>query len=227
MRRLATAFAGLALSSEEAVHGRDGAEVAALIQQVGVDAGWRLVHEALMVQHAEHLDAFGTAESAWLRRPHSTWPRRSRARAVAAIVRCSRSTHRGTRGSCPDHYSQVADHLVGHHFGSPPPVSAPPVASCSSSAESFPCTSITRRAFPRSDCKRAFSRRSRVSSCSRESLGGRPGEAANAWRAPWSRCLRHSEINDEYSPSRRRRAPLSSRPRRSYSARIRSLYCAL
>lgn len=75
--------------------------------------------------------------------------------------------------------------------------------------------------------KDAFSRRSRPSSCSRESPGGRPGEAVNVWRAPWSRCLRRSEINDEYKPSRRSSAPLPSRSRRSYSARILSLYCAL
>src|SRR5438132_636045 len=89
----------------------------------------------------------------------------------------------------------------------------------------FPWTSITRRAFDRSDCKRAFSRRSRANSCSRGSVDGRPGEAVSAWSAPSSRCLRHSEIDDVYSPSRRRRAPLPLRSRRSYSSRILSLYC--
>src|SRR5438067_1111819 len=79
--------------------------------------------------------------------------------------------------------------------------------------------------FDRSDCKRAFSRRSRASSCSRWSVGGRPGEALSAWSAPSSRCLRHSEIDDVYSPSRRRRAPLPLRSRRSYSSSIRNLYC--
>src|SRR5439155_24848226 len=43
--------------------------------------------------------------------------------------------------------------------------------------------------------------------------------------APASRCVRHSEIDDVYSPSRRRRAPLPLRSRRSYSSRILSLYC--
>src|SRR5438270_5695688 len=89
----------------------------------------------------------------------------------------------------------------------------------------FPWTSITRRAFDRSDCKRAFSRRSRANSCSRGSVDGRPGEALSACSAPCSRCLRHSEIDDVYSPSRRRRAPLPLRSWRSYSSRILSLYC--
>jgi hypothetical protein len=45
--------------------------------------------------------------------------------------------------------------------------------------------------------------------------------------APWSRCLRHSEIRDVYRPSRRNSAPLPSRSSRSYSVRIRSLYCGV
>src|SRR5262249_9132252 len=41
-----------------------------------------------------------------------------------------------------------------------------------------------------------------------------------------SRCRRHSEIDDVYNPSRRSSALRPSRSRRSYSARILSLYCA-
>src|SRR5437868_6207426 len=115
---------------------------------------------------------------------------------VAAIVGRSRTTHRSTRRSRPNHCGQFGDRLVCHPVGSPPVGSALPVASCSSNTESFPWTSITRRAFDRSDCKRAFSQRSRANSCSRGSVGGRPGEALSAWSAPSSRCLRHSRSEE-------------------------------
>ena len=44
---------------------------------------------------------------------------------------------------------------------------------CSNSAESFPCTSITRWAVARPACRRSFSRRKRASSRSRGSAAGR------------------------------------------------------
>lgn len=45
----------------------------------------------------------------------------------------------------------------------------------------------------------------------------------SAASAPRSRCLRHSEISEVYSPSRRSSAPVPALLSRSYSARIRSL----
>jgi ABC-type phosphate transport system substrate-binding protein len=41
------------------------------------------------------------------------------------------------------HRCQIANRLVSHHLGSPPFTSALPVATCSSSAESFRWTSMT------------------------------------------------------------------------------------
>ena len=51
--------ADLVLSAQQAVHGRHRAQVAYVIQQV--DAGWRLVHEAVSVQDAEHFGTFRRA----------------------------------------------------------------------------------------------------------------------------------------------------------------------
>jgi len=50
------------------------------------------------------------------------------------------------------------------------------------------------------------------------SPGMRPRRRPSASSAPRSRCLRYSEINDEYSPSRRSSAPLPALSSRSYSA---------
>ena len=93
------------------------------------------------------------------------------------------------------------------------------VASCSNSAESFPWTSMTLRALSSSAARRSFSRRSRATSRSRGSAGWRPAGLASASSAPRSRCLRHSEINEVYRPSRRSSAPLAALSRRSYSSK--------
>jgi SAM-dependent methyltransferase len=65
----------------QAVHGRHRAQVAAFIQQIRVDAGWRLIYKALVMQDAQDFGTFGTAERPRLRcplsrmRPSSTWMR--------------------------------------------------------------------------------------------------------------------------------------------------------
>ena len=74
---------------------------------------------------------------------------------------------------------------------------------------------------------RSFSLRSLAFSRSRGSAGGRPTGAANASRAPRSRCFCHAAINEEYNPSRRSNAPFAAFPRPSYSARILALYAAV
>jgi len=142
------------------------------------------------------------------------------------IVGRARTAQCGTRCPRADHRSQIDDGLIDHHFGPSPFVSAPPVANRSSNAESFPCTSITRRAVARSDCKRALSFRSRASSL-----------APRVTRRPTPRsaqCLQCAIIA-LLAPFRDRRCvqPLAAQEgtfavtsRRSYSARIFSLYCA-
>jgi hypothetical protein len=49
---------------------------------------------------------------------------------------------------------------------------------------------------------------------------------ANSANAPRSRSSRHAEINDEYTPSRRNRAPLPALSNSTYSARTLALYDA-
>ncbi len=77
------------------------------------------------------------------------------------------------------------------------------------------------------------SRRSRSISASSSAIlrslasgPGRPRFFARPSIAPAAACLRHSEISDEYKPSRRNNAPFSPSGSRSYSARIRALYSA-
>jgi hypothetical protein len=118
--------------------------------------GGRLVDEALFMQDAKDFSPLGLAECPWLWCACSR-PRRRWTLAVASIVRCSRAAQRRTCCSFAKDGRQFGDGLIKHHFGSPPLGSALPVASCSSNAESFRCTSITRRALPRSACNRATS----------------------------------------------------------------------
>ncbi len=54
----------------------------------------------------------------------------------------------------------------------------------------------------------------------------RPDERASSASAPRSRWVRHSEISDDYKPSRTNSAPLPSLPARSSPARISALYFA-
>src|SRR5262252_1479431 len=215
----------LAFGAQQAIHGWHGAEITALVREGGIDAGWRLVHEALLVQEAEHLGAFGRAERARLgrRSPSGSGGRRSRVAPVLPVVGRPRLAEGGTRRPRADQRRQVLDRLVSDHVGSPPVGASLLVASCSSSAESFPCTSITRRAVASSASRRAVWRRSRASSCSRGSAARRPGAAARATSAPSSRSLRHFEICEVYRPSRRNKAPRPVASKRSYSATMRAL----
>src|SRR5215510_4981006 len=97
MGRLAAPFADLAFGSQQAVHGRDRTEVAAFIQEVGVDARGRLVDEAGVVQDAQYVSTFVAAERPRLRCRLTTRPRRRLALAVAPIVRRSGPAQRRTR----------------------------------------------------------------------------------------------------------------------------------
>src|SRR5665811_1195003 len=181
-----------------------------------------------LVQDPEYLFAFNIAERPWLRCRHPVGFRRLGTLAMPPVMGRTWTAQRGTRRGDTHHRSQLEDGVVDHRFGSPLVFgSALLVASSSNSAESFPCTSITRRAVPNSSSSRPTRWRSRALSRSTGSTGALPGFAANASSAPRSRCLRHSETSDEYRPSRRNNEPLASRSEPSYSARISNLYLAV
>jgi hypothetical protein len=63
---------------------------------------------------------------------------------MASVMRRVGATQRGTCRPRAHDGCEFGDRLINHHVGSPPVGSALPVASCSSSAESFRCTSMTR-----------------------------------------------------------------------------------
>src|SRR6185295_17215833 len=100
---LATPFADLALSAEHAVHSWHGAQVAAFIQQVGVDAGGCLVNEALVMQHAQDRGSFSLTECPRLWHAGSGRSGWKRALSMAPIVGRSSAAQRGARGSLADH----------------------------------------------------------------------------------------------------------------------------
>ena len=116
----------------------------------------------------------------------------------------------------------------------PAPVLASSVAvalldsSSSKSAETFPCTSITRRAVSTSDRAMSRSRRSFTTSTA-SALGGRGPRCrgSSAPSAPASRCTRHFPRCELYRPSRRNRAPTSPGFKHASASRtIDSLYFA-
>jgi hypothetical protein len=128
---------------------RHRAQLATVIQQAGVEAGWCLVHGALLVQAADDFGPFALAQRPRLRWPSSRW--RSEAGSVDGVGSRSRGINPGphTRPACrslaPTHQWLHRPSLrlawrrlrVGR-------------GDCSSSAETFPCASITRRALARS-----------------------------------------------------------------------------
>src|SRR5579884_502866 len=183
----------------------------------------RHVHEALGAQHLAHPLSLRLAQRPWLR------PRRLRRRTrpgwalgVPAVVRGGPPAHRraGRRGA--HHRRQLRDRLIDHLVSSLA-TSAPSDASSSKSAESSPWTRITLRTLTSSPSSRWSSRRSCWFSHSRGAAGGRPRGGESASSAPLSRCLRHSEINELYSPSRRSSAPLPCLFSDSYWFRMSSL----
>jgi len=50
---------------EHPIHRPLGAEVPALIEEGRVDLGWGEIHEAWLVEHAEHRRTFLRAEGSW------------------------------------------------------------------------------------------------------------------------------------------------------------------
>jgi hypothetical protein len=54
----------LAVLLEDAVHRSDGTEIRVLVEQLGIDLTWRLVHEALAIEHLEHAHLLFVGERA-------------------------------------------------------------------------------------------------------------------------------------------------------------------
>src|SRR6266536_1220354 len=97
MSRLAAPLADFAFRSEYSVHRRHRAEIAAFVQQIRVNAGWRLVHEAFVMQDAQDRGAFGAAERPRLRCPLCSPASGSWALAMVPIVGRSGPAQRRTR----------------------------------------------------------------------------------------------------------------------------------
>jgi hypothetical protein len=139
-----------------------------------------------------------------------------------------RDTEGAARRPGPDDWRQlVHGGLATHSLLSP---GFAPLGSSSSprSAETFPWTSITLRAFASSASARSARRRSFSFSATSGSAFFLPRRRPSRASAPSSRCLRQSVRCEEYSPSRRSRAPISPLfMQASASSRIRSLYCAV
>jgi hypothetical protein len=96
-----------------------------------------------------------------------------RALAVPAIPARLGLTDRRARRPHADVRFELGDGLFDH-LVSPRSIGELSVASSSNSAESFPWTSMTLRAFSKSPARRWFSRRSRATSRSRGSAAWRP-----------------------------------------------------
>ena len=73
---------------------------------------------------------------------------------VLTVVRGTRPAHRPTGRRGAHHGRQLGDRPIDHQVGSLA-TSALSDASSSKSAETFPCTSMTRRAVSRSACERS------------------------------------------------------------------------
>src|SRR5258706_8257135 len=196
------------------------------MQQLVIHRRGRLVDEAGTVEHCRHTGPLSLAQRPRLgprrtfRPVHRRW---RRGLPVSAVVAGLRPAGGPTRRPLTDQRRQLRDRVVDHHAGSLP-LFWLSVASCSNSADNFPCTSITLRALSRSARRRSFSLRSFMFSRSTGSACGRPVGLANAANAAWSRCARHAETREEWRPSLRSNAPLPALSRLSYSFMIRALY---
>lgn len=69
MLELVAAFTDLTVFNEDAVHGAQGTDKGALIEQSGVDLGGGLIDEARAIEGVEHLLLFVRGEGAWGRGP--------------------------------------------------------------------------------------------------------------------------------------------------------------
>src|SRR5262249_31284652 len=170
-----------------------------LVQQLVVHRRRGLIGEVLAVQYRPHCRTLVLAQRPRLRlgcafRPlHRWW---GRGLAMPPVVTGLRRSGGPARRPLTAQRRHRGHGVINHRAGSLP-LFWLSVASCSNSAESFPWTSITRRALSNSASSRSTCRRSFVFSRSTGSAGGRPVGFAKAANAAWSRWARPAQTNGE------------------------------
>src|ERR1039458_9748535 len=224
VRGLAPALAHLVVLVQDPVHGRALSEVGPLVEQLGVDGGGGLVDELVGVEDPLDLLALDQGEGPGLGRSNPFGANRRRALPMLSIpggpVHSGGRQCLGRADDGPELSDGVFDHLVSLF------AAVLSEASCSSSAESFPWISTTRRDLSSSPSSRSTSFLSRATSRSRGSAFSRPAGRAKAAVAPSLRWRLQVVIKEEYRPSRRSNSPRSDLGSASYSARILALYLA-
>src|SRR3990172_7595354 len=184
-------------------------------QRAGESGGLQLVHEPLGVQRIENPLPFGGAQGSGRGFPRRT----SSLGTLPSVPRCPADSERHEGHDHADDQSELV-HAQHQFFSSSGLSSGIP-----RSAETFFWTPMMSSACSSRFRRRAFSRSSSFTRGSTtRALGPRFLEPSAA-RPPCSTSRRQAVSRDEYSPSRRRRAPISpSSLQRSASRTIRSLY---
>ncbi len=189
------------------IHRRDGAQVAALVHQAGVDLGG-----ARSAKRSWHSTARTSSCSPWGRvqggilrgRPRGSGSSRWQAALdrLAAVVPNARWHPEGPTGPLDAHSGRPG--LDGLVHGFAVFFSALWRDSSAKSAETFPWASISSRAVASSSRNLAASSLALASSAVLRSAVGRPGgRSLHPAKAPSSRWWRHWVISEEYRPSRR------------------------
>src|SRR5262245_59530737 len=219
MPSLVTALADLLVRRQNAVHRPHGANVLALVEELGVDLPWCLVGEAVAVEDGEDVVALGGRERAPRRRPRL----RRGPRFPRAVEARTRDAECSARDGDTDDWDEVVQRC--RHDSSS---SGGTGTSIPSSAANFFWTSMMISAFRSSCCSRSFCRRSRSTSlaaASRFGFGPRLlGPRATSPPSSRSFCQRWTCVH--VMPSRRRNAPCAPRSPDAPSSSIsRSTRC--
>src|SRR5437867_852066 len=197
-------LAHLVPGPQEAVHGRDRAQVGALVEQHRPHLGRGLVAEALGVQHGDDAGLLLCAQSPGRARPR--WRRAVKGRAAPAVVAGPGPTKHltGAAASHPPAH-QVLDTTVEdrHDYSSGFAL----FEMSSKSACTFPWTSMMASAWASLVRRRSFSARSLATSDSDGPPRPPSVRPRFAFSRPW-RCWRRQSVSRlEYNPSRLRIAP--------------------
>src|SRR5680860_226587 len=218
MRALAAAFTTLADHSEQAIHRRDRTQIDPVIQQPGPHLRWCQIAILSRTQHGEDLLLFSLGELVGRCRP---WRGRAMHRAQRGpVVTGAGSSQQLARPPYRGHRAEIFEVDVDHFVNS---LSVSALSERSSkSACAFPV--ISNANLVRCSSAVSLSLRARSLSTS-TSAAARRVRLAGLLPAR-SRWLRHSEMCDEYKPSRRSNPPRSVPPlgSPSYSSRILFLY---
>jgi len=224
MGALAASFTVLPRDGQQPVHGRDRAQVDAVVEQPGPDLCGGGIAELLGSQHVQDVLAFGFGQLVGRLGP---WDRRAQHRGLAMPV-ARRSGHAQQRTGRLDRRRLLEGRqvLVDHGLDR---VSVSALSeSFSKSACNFPV--ISKAVFvASSSSSSALLRRRSFSSSTWSAERFAFGFGASAAAAPASRARRHSAMCDVYKPSRRNNAPRSVEPfgNASYSSTIDALYSAV